>query len=78
MNRAFKGRALFHHRDSGGKAEMAPGQYVDWAAQRAAELNLSFAGTPERIEAMIQQGRFADGDSSWTTMSKATYFLVAA
>jgi hypothetical protein len=62
MNRAFKGRALFHHRDSGGKAEMAPEQYVDWAAQRAAELNLSFDGTPERIEAMIQQGRFADGD----------------
>ena len=41
---------------------MTPAQYVEWAQRKARELNLSFDGTPERIEAMIREGRFADGD----------------
>ena len=62
MSHTTKERALFHHRDSGGKAEMTPAQYVDWAQREAQKLNLSFDGTPERLEAMIREGRFADGD----------------
>ncbi len=41
---------------------MAPAQYVEWARQKAKELYLSFDGTPDRIEAMIREGRFALGD----------------
>lgn len=61
MNSTGKGRGLFYHRDSGGKAEMTPAQYVEWARREAGEA-VSFDGTPERIEAMIREGRFADGD----------------
>ncbi|MFH1266504.1 MAG: recombinase family protein [Planctomycetota bacterium] len=61
MNTSRKGRGLFYHRDSGGKAEMTPAQYVEWARREAKE-EVSFDGTPERIEAMIREGRFADGD----------------
>lgn len=62
MTQPNQGRALFHHRDSGGKAEMTPAQYVDWAQRKAMELGLSFDGTPEKIEAMIRDGRSVDGD----------------
>lgn len=62
MGLHYNGRALFLHRDSGGKAEMAPAEYVAWAQGKAHELKLSFDGTPDRIEAMIRQGRYADGD----------------
>jgi hypothetical protein len=57
-----KGRAVFYHRDSGGRAEMTPGQYVEWAERRATELDLSFSGTPDLIVAMIRDGTFASGD----------------
>jgi hypothetical protein len=62
MSSPAKGRALFHTRDSGGKAEMTPGQYVKWAQGKSAELDLSFDGTSERIEAMIREERSVDGD----------------
>ena len=62
MNPTTKDRGIFLHRDSGGKAEMTPAQYVGWAQKGSKELNLSFDGTPERINAMIREGRFAYGD----------------
>jgi Recombinase len=47
------GRGLFYTRDSGGRHEMTPAQYVSWACRRAADLGVSFDGAPETIEDMI-------------------------
>ena len=55
-------RALFYHRDSGGKHETTPGEYVLWAIRTAKEHNLTFDGSPERIERMIREGCSVDGD----------------
>ena len=60
--RPAQGRTLFYHRDSEGKAECAPPQYVVWAQKRAGELGVTFDGTPERIQAMMASGASADGD----------------
>lgn len=60
--REAKGRALFYTRDSGGRHEMTPGEYVVWAGKTAAQLGLSFDGTPERIEQMIAADRAVQGD----------------
>src|SRR4051812_10595671 len=60
--RPDRGRALFYHRDSGGKHEMTPGQYVQWARRQAEQNGLSFSGGPEQLEAMIRDGRSAEGD----------------
>ncbi len=60
--RQAHGRALFYTRDSGGRHEMTPGQYVAWAQRKAAELSLSFDGTPEAIRNMIQSGHAHQGD----------------
>jgi hypothetical protein len=60
--RPERGRALFHTRDSGGKHETTPGQYVVWAAKKSEELGLQFAGTPAIIEGMIQDGVSHRGD----------------
>ena len=62
MKTTTNGCALFYHRDSGGKAEMTPAQYVDWAIRTSNEEGVSFDGTPECIEDMIRHGRWADGD----------------
>ncbi len=62
MTTKTKKRALFYHRDSGGKAEMAPAEYVEWARQTAEKLNLSFDGTPDRLNIMIREKQFAHGD----------------
>lgn len=62
MKRPIEGRALFYHRDSGGKHETTPDQYVAWAVSRSAELHLSFDGMPDGITAMIQDGRSTNGD----------------
>jgi hypothetical protein len=59
---AGRGRALFYTRDSGGRHETTPGQYVEWAAREAANRELAFDGEPSRIEAMIRSGTAADGD----------------
>jgi hypothetical protein len=56
------GRALFHTRDSGGKHEMTPGEYVAWACREAHKRGLSFDGTPERIYQMTQEGLSVSGD----------------
>ena len=60
--RPERGRGLFYHRDSGGKHEMTPSQYVLWARRRCDEEKLSFAGTPDQLEQMIRSGRSAVGD----------------
>ena len=41
---------------------MTPAQYVAWAQRRSKELDLSFDGTPERINTMIRENQFASGD----------------
>lgn len=62
MKRNQQGRALFYTRDSGGKAETTPAEYVAWAAVKAAELRLSFDGSPDLIAGMIRSGVSAQGD----------------
>lgn len=60
--RKEKGRALFYTRDSGGKHENTPAEYVKWAQREAEVLNLVFDGTPDAIERMIREGRAVLGD----------------
>jgi DNA invertase Pin-like site-specific DNA recombinase len=60
--REAKGRSLFYTRDSGGRHEMTPGEYVAWASRTAAQLGLSFDGAPEQIEQMIAAGLSVQGD----------------
>jgi DNA invertase Pin-like site-specific DNA recombinase len=60
--RSEKGRALFYTRDSGGKHENTPGQYVSWAQQQASALGLTFDGTPTAIEDMIRTSNHRRGD----------------
>jgi hypothetical protein len=62
LKRPDKGRGLFYTRDSGGEHETTPSEYVRWAQRRASGLGVAFTGTPERIEAMIREGRSQDGD----------------
>src|SRR5262249_43380842 len=62
MKRPSQGRALFYTRDSLGRHETTPTEYVRWARREAERLGLRFDGTPERIEAMIREGRSVDGD----------------
>ncbi len=57
-----KSKGLFYNRDSGGRHEMTPGEYVLWAQRRAQELDVLFTGTPEEIEAMIREGRSMSQD----------------
>ena len=62
MKRPVNGRGLFYTRDSGGKHEMTPAKYVEWALAEAQKLGVRFTGTPAQIKAMIREGKFADGD----------------
>jgi hypothetical protein len=55
------GRGLFYTRDSGGKHDNTPGQYVRWAQGEAEKLGVAFTGTPAQIEAMIRDHRPYDG-----------------
>jgi hypothetical protein len=59
MKRPLAGRGLFYTRDSEGRSELAPPQYVDWAQREAAKLGVQFDGTPDVMSAMIK------GDLSW-------------
>ena len=52
--RPEKGRALFYSRDSGGKHDQTPSQYILWAKSKADGLGLLFGGTPEGIERQIE------------------------
>jgi hypothetical protein len=60
-SRPAAGRALFYTRDSGGRHETTPTEYVLWAQRVATKYGVTFDGTPERIEAMIRSGRAQDG-----------------
>ena len=60
--RPARGRGLFYTRDSGGKHELTPGQYVNWAAGRARDLGVSFSGTAAAIDEMMRLGEFHRGD----------------
>jgi hypothetical protein len=60
--RPARGRGLFYTRDSGGRHETTPGQYVLWARQEAEQLGVAFRGTHEQIERMIRDGLPAEGD----------------
>lgn len=60
--RSEKGRALFYTRDSGGRHEMTPAEYLGWAQRKAVELGLSFDGTPQAIGEMIRTGQARRGD----------------
>jgi hypothetical protein len=62
MQRPEHGRALFYTRDSGGKHEMTPGQYVNWAIGRSKQQQLSFDGTTDGIATMIRDGLVRHGD----------------
>lgn len=62
LQRAAKGRAKFYSRDSGGKHEQTPAQYVEWAQRQAKELGLQFNGIPAEISHMIKSGRPVSGD----------------
>ncbi|MCE9603393.1 MAG: hypothetical protein K8U03_00650 [Planctomycetia bacterium] len=62
VRRPKKGRLLFYTRDSGGKHETTPGQYVGLAASYAAKEGLAFDGTATAIEGMIGSGRSTSGD----------------
>jgi len=60
--RAEKGRALFYSRDSGGRHEQTPAQYVEWAQRKTSELGVRFTGTGEAINEMIRCGAPVSGD----------------
>lgn len=60
--RKQKGRALFYTRDSGGKHENTPAEYVAWGQRKAGELGLSFDGTPDAIDEMIREGQAVRSD----------------
>lgn len=62
MKRKQKGTALFYTRDSGGRHEMTPGEYVGWAQRTAKEHGLAFDGTPDVIQRMMKQNDSATGD----------------
>jgi hypothetical protein len=57
-----KNRGLFYHRDSGGKHELTPGQYVRWAQQQALKYGVVFDGSPDGIDMMIRAGKSVHGD----------------
>lgn len=56
------GRAVFYTRDSGGKHDTTPGQYVEWAMREAVTRGLQFSGTAAIIEGMIRTGESHAGD----------------
>jgi hypothetical protein len=60
--RTAKGIGLFYTRDSEGRSDLAPPQYVEWARGEAARLGVGFGGTPEAMQAMIARGVSAEGD----------------
>lgn len=60
--RPAAGIGLFYTRDSEGKSDLAPPQYVVWAGGEAAKLGVAFTGTPAGILAMIAGGQSQAGD----------------
>jgi len=62
MERSTLGKGLFYTRDSEGKSELAPPQYVSWALKEAAKLGVVFTGTPELMTSMIDRGLSQSGN----------------
>ena len=62
MVREQCGSGLFYTRDSGGKHEMTPGEYVKWARRRATQLTVTFNPTVADIESMIRNEEAIRGD----------------
>lgn len=60
--RTRQGILLFYTRDSGGKHETTPGEYVRTAIARAEKEGLAFTGTPKVIEEMMRNGASQRGD----------------
>lgn len=60
--RADKGRGLFYSRDSLGRHEQTPEQYVGWTQTKAKDLAIKFNGTPTEINRMISNGISISGD----------------
>jgi hypothetical protein len=60
--RSTTGRALFYTRDSLGRHETTPAQYVRWAQDGAVGIGVAFSGLPEQIEKMIREGLSHEGD----------------
>ncbi len=56
------GRGLFYTRDSGGKHEQTPAQYVQWAVRGAEQFKLVFAASPQLIIDMIRLGQSVRDD----------------
>ncbi len=51
--RCTTGRGVFYTRDSGGKHETTPAEYVRWGQRAAAERGVTFTFTPEQIETAV-------------------------
>ena len=47
------GRGLFYTRDSSGRHDTTPAEYVRWAADEARRHGVRFAGTPERMTELV-------------------------
>ncbi|MCH7727076.1 MAG: recombinase family protein [Planctomycetes bacterium] len=62
MKRSDRARGLFYSRDSGGKHEMTPSQYVGWAQKEAQKHGVAFSGKPAQIDCMIRDGVSRNGD----------------
>jgi hypothetical protein len=62
MARNQRGSGLFYTRDSGGKHETTPGEYVKWATRDAAKLSVTFSPTVADIESMIRNDEAIRGD----------------
>lgn len=60
--RPTHGRGLFYSRDSLGRHETTPPEYVLWACHEAKTHGVSFRGTPEQIEHMIRANLHEDED----------------
>jgi hypothetical protein len=60
--RSTLGRGVLYLRDSGGRHEKTPREYVRWANSKAAELGLKFDGTGDAVQAMIRGRESHRGD----------------
>ncbi len=60
--RPDRGRGLFYTRDSGGKHDTTPSEYVRWAAEFCRKQGIRFDGRPEAIDEMIRRGSASGGD----------------
>lgn len=62
MAKRLSDRGVFYSRDSGGKHETTPGEYVLWASREANKHNVNFNGSANQIDRMIRNGLPVDGD----------------